>query len=136
MPLISYEVNLILTWSSACVITNSTSAETFEISDTKLYVSVVTSSTQDNAKLLQKLKSGFKRAINRNRYQSDSKIYARNQYLNRLVDPGFQGVNRLFVLFFETEDGRTSHSEYYLPKVEIEDYNVKVDGKLFFLIKQ
>ena len=132
MPLISYEVNLILTWSSACVITNSTSAETFEISDTKLYVSVVTLSTQDNAKLLQKLKSGFKRAINRNRYQSDSKIYARNQYLNRLVDPGFQGVNRLFVLFFETEDGRTSHSEYYLPKVEIEDYNVKVDGKHFF----
>ena len=132
MPLISYEVNLILTWSSTCVITNSTSAETFEINDTKLYVSVVTLSTQDNAKLLQKLKSGFKRAINLNRYQSDSKIYARNQYLNRLVDPGFQGVNRLFVLFFETEDGRTSHSEYYLPKVEIEDYNVKVDGKHFF----
>ena len=52
-PLINCEVSLILTWSSTCVITNSTGAEAFEITDTKLYVSVVTLSTQENAKLLQ-----------------------------------------------------------------------------------
>ena len=61
MPLINCEVNLILTWSSTCVITNSTGAGTFEINDTKLYVPVVTLSTQENTKLLQQLKSGFKR---------------------------------------------------------------------------
>ena len=59
-----FEVNLISKWSSTCVITNSTSAGIFEITDTKLYVPVVTLSTQDNSKLLQHLKSGFKRVIN------------------------------------------------------------------------
>ena len=63
MPLINCEVNLILTWSSACVITYSNGAGTFEITGTKLYVPVVTLSTQENAKLLQQLKSGFKRVI-------------------------------------------------------------------------
>ena len=60
MPLVNCEINLILIWSSTCVITNSTGAGTFAINDTKLYVPVVTLSTQDNAKLLQQLKSGFK----------------------------------------------------------------------------
>ena len=59
MPLINSEVNLILTWSSTCVITNSTGAGTFEITDTKLYVPVVPLSTKENPKLLQQLKSGF-----------------------------------------------------------------------------
>ena len=59
MPLINSEVNLILTWSSTCVITNSTGAGTFEITDTKRYVPVVPLSTKENPKLLQQLKSGF-----------------------------------------------------------------------------
>ena len=66
--LINCEVNLILTWSSACVITNSTGAGTFEMTDTKLYVPLVNLSTQDNAKLLQQLKSGFKRVVDYNKY--------------------------------------------------------------------
>ena len=69
MPLIQCEVNPILIWSPTCVTTNSTGAGTFELSDTKLYVPVVTLSTQDNAKLLQQLKSGFKKTINLNKYQ-------------------------------------------------------------------
>ena len=60
-----------------------------------------------------------------------SKTYAQNQYLNYLLDPNFQGVKRLFVLSFQKKNGRTSHSEYYLPKVKIKGYNVKVDGKKF-----
>ena len=132
MPLINCEVNLILTWSSTCVITNSTGAGRFAITDTKLYVPVVTLSTQDNAKLLQQLKSGFKRTINWNKYQSDPKTYAQNRYLNHLVDASFLGVNRLFVLSFKNEDDRKSLSNYYLPKVEIKDYNVMIDGKTFF----
>ena len=132
MPLINCEVNLILTWSKDCVITNSTGAGKFKITETKLYVPVVTLSTQDNAKLLQQLKSGFRRTINLKKYQPDPKRYAQNRYLNHLVNPSFQKVNILFVLYFEIENDRTSHSNYYLPKVEIKDYNVMIGGKNFF----
>ena len=89
MPLINCEVKLILTWSSTCVITNSTSAGTFLKRDTKLYVPVVTLSTQGNAKLLEKLKSGFKRIINWNKYQSKISKEAKNQYLDFLINPSF-----------------------------------------------
>ena len=64
MPLINCKVNLILTWSKDCVITNSNGVGKFAITETKLYVLVVTLSRQDNAKLLQQLKFGFKRTIN------------------------------------------------------------------------
>ena len=97
MPLINCEVNLIFTWSSACVITNSNGAGRFAITDTKLYVPVVTLSTQENAKLLQQLKSGFKRIINWNKYLSKPELLRRNLNLNHLVEPSFQGINRLFV---------------------------------------
>ena len=76
MRLINYEVNLILTWSSTCLITNSTGAGRFAITDTRLYVPVVTLSTKENAKLLQQLKSGFKRAINWNKYLSKPELLA------------------------------------------------------------
>ena len=131
--LINCEVNLMLTWSSACAVTNSTGEGWFAIRDTKIYVPVEILSIQDNAKLLQQLKSGLKRTIYWNKYQSYPRTYTKNKYLNHLVDPSFQGVNRLFVLSFENEDGRTSHSEYYLPKVEIKDYNVKIDGENFLI---
>ena len=129
MPLINCEVNLSLTWSQDCVITNFTGEGKFAITNTKLYVPVVTLSTQDNTKLLQQLKSSFKRTINWNKYQSDPKTYAQNRYLNHLVDPNFQGVNRLFVLSFYNEDDRKSHSNYYLLKVTIKDHNVMIDRK-------
>ena len=64
MPLINFEVKLILAWSSTCVITNSSGAGRFAITDTRLYVPVVTLSTQESTKLLQQLKSGFNRSIN------------------------------------------------------------------------
>ena len=129
MALINCEVNLILTWPKDCVITNSEGEGKFAITETKLYVPVVTLSTQDNARLLQQLKSGFKRTINWNEYESSIKIFAQNRYLNHLTNPSFQGVNLLFVLCFKNEDGRTSHSNYYPPKVEIKDYNVMIDGR-------
>ena len=132
MPLISCEVNLILTWSSTCVITNSTGAGTFEISDTKVYVPVVTLSTEENAKLLQQLNSGFKRVINWNRYLSKPKLIRRNPNLHHLVEPSFQGINRLFVLAFETDTQRTSLTNYYLPNVEIKNYNIMINGENFF----
>ena len=132
MPLINYEVNLILTWSPTCVIFSVTGETKFKITETKLYVPVVTSSTQDYAKLLQQLKSGFKRTISWSKYESYIKTFAQNRYLNYLINPSFEGVNRLYVLSFENENDRTLHPTYYLPKVEIKDYNVMIDGKNFF----
>ena len=85
MPLINYEVNLILTWSSTCVITDSNGAGTYGITDTKLYVPVVTLSTQENTKFLQQLKSGFKRVISWNKYLSKPELLAQNPNLNHLV---------------------------------------------------
>ena len=132
MPLINCEVNHILTWSKYCVISSATGKTKFKITETKLYIPVVTLSTQDNAKLLQQLKSGFKRTINWNKYESNIKTFAQNRYLNHLINPSFQGVNRLFVLSFENENDRTCCSTYYFPKVEIKDYNVRIDGRNFF----
>ena len=132
MPLINCEVNLILTWSSTCVITNSNGAGTFAITITKLYVPVVTLSTQENTNFLQQLKSGFKRVINWNKYLSKPELLAGNPSLKHLVEPSFQGVNRLFVLAFSNDDYRTSHERYYLPNVEIKDYNIMINGENFF----
>ena len=132
MPLSNCEVNLILTWSSTCVIANSAGAGTFEITDTKLYGSVVTLSIQDNSKLLQQLKSGFKGVISWNKYLLKSELLRRNPNLNHLVEPSFQGVNILFVLAFENDTQRTSHSGYYLPNVELKNYNIMIYGENFF----
>ena len=77
MPLINCEVNLILTWSSTCVLIAANIPNqnaTFAITDTKLYVPVVTLSTQENTKFLQQLKSGFKRIINCNKYLSKPEL--------------------------------------------------------------
>ena len=131
MPLINCEVNLILTWSSTCVITNSTDAGTFAITDTKCYVPVITLSTQDNSKLLQQLKSVFKRVVNWNKYLSKPELLAQNPNLNHLVEPSLQGVNRPFVLAFKNDTQRTAHSGYYLPNVEIKNY-VMINGENFF----
>ena len=132
MPLINCEINLILTWSSSCVITNSNGAETFAITNTKLYVPVVTLSTQENTKFLQQLKSGFKRVINWNKYLSKPGFLRRNPNLNYLVEPSFQGINRLFVLAFEGDAQRIVHTGYYLPNVEIKDCNVMINCENFF----
>ena len=59
---------------------------------------------------------------------------AANNNLNYLIDPTFADVNRLFFLSFENEEDRTSFSKYYVPKVEIKDFNVLIDGKPYFEI--
>ena len=68
IPPINGKVNLILTWSKDCVITNSTGEGKFKITETKFYIPVVVLSTQDSAKLLQQLKLGFKRTVKWNKY--------------------------------------------------------------------
>ena len=135
MPLINCELELILDWSVSCVIIYINVANqvpTFTIKETNLYVPVVTLSTNDNSKLLPQLKNGFKRTITWNKYLVKPELLGRNVNLNHLIDPSFQGINRLFVLAFENDDQRTSNKRYYIPNVEIKDYNVMIDGKTFF----
>ena len=152
MPLIKCEINLILTWSEKCVLTSKATRDAFpaqggypavaavdnpanatsKITDTKLYISVVTLSTEDDNNFLAQLKSGFKRTIKWNKYRSEMTNQTKTNNLNYLIDPTFNKVNRLFVLSFENEEDRTSFSKYYTPKVEIKDFNVLVDGNFFF----
>ena len=132
MQLINCEIDLIFTWSEDSVISCANAATKFKITDTKLYVPVVTLSTQDNAKLVEQLKSVLRGTISWNKYQTKVSTKEQNQYLDFLIDPRFQGVNRLFVFMFEEEGYNKVQTEYCLPKVEIKDYNAMVDGKNFF----
>ena len=92
----------------------------------------MTLSTKENAELLQQLKSGFKRVINWNKYLSKPELLRQSPNLNFLIEPSFQGVNRLFIFAFENNTQRTSHSGYYLPNVEIKNYNIVINGENFF----
>ena len=101
----------------------------FEITDTKLSV-----------QLLEQLKTGFKRAIKWNKYRSQTTVQPQNNNLNYLIDPTFTNVNILFVIPFQriagenstTKDHRDSFSYYYVPNVEIKEFNVLIDEKRFF----
>ena len=96
------------------VINAPTSAK---FTDTKLYVSAVTLSNQDSNKLLEQLKTGFKRTIKWNKYRSKIFNQTKNNNLHYLIDPTFIKVNRLFVLSFENEYDRISFSKCYTPDV-------------------
>ena len=112
----------------------------FKMTDTKLYVPVVILSKENDIKLLQELKSGFKRSIKWNKYRSQMTIQPQDNNFNYLIDPAFTNLNRLFVLLFQRIAGenntttgyRDSFSHYSVPKVEIKDYNALIDGKIFF----
>ena len=100
-----------------------------------MYVPVVTLSKEDDIKLLEQLKTGLKRTIKWNKYRSQMSIQPQNNNLNYLIDPTFTSVNRLFVLSFprnNNTDSRYSFSNYYVPKVKVNDFNVLIDRKSFF----
>ena len=139
MSLINCKIHLELNWSKDCIM--STIADTaFKIRNTKLYVTIVNLSSKDNAKLVKLLESGFNRPVYWNEYQT--KIETRNLDNNNLtrfpLDASFQGVRRLFVLVFDnTENGakkveRNSHTKYFLPRVNITNYNVLIDRRNFY----
>ena len=136
MTLINCGTNLILTWHVNCIVSNAVAgqAATFAMTVKELYIPVVTLSTQDNAKLLRKLKSEFKHTIIWNKYHSKTEpLNAPNLYLDFLSDPSFQGVNRLFVLLFNVIDDRTRQPRYSLPTAKLKGYNFMIDGKNFLI---
>ena len=110
MSLINCEVKLILTWSKNCALAGMTANADanaaivvstwleFQITDTKLYVPVLTLSTKDQNNFLEQVKSRFKRTIKLNKYRLEMTNQTKSNHLNYLIDPTFTKVNRLFVL--------------------------------------
>ena len=148
IPLINCEIELILTWSKNCVLADMTRRNAqgdnpaivpprwseFKITDTKLDVPVVNLSKESDIKLLEQLKSGFKKTTKYNKYRSQMPVQRQYNNLIYLTDPTFTNVNSLFALSFTRDnagDNRDSFSHYYVPKVEIKDFDILIDGKSF-----
>ena len=139
MPLINSKIHLELNWNKDCAMLTIADT-TFKIKSTKLYVPIVPLLSKDNVKLVKILEEGFKRPVYWNEYQT--KIESRNLDNNNLtrfpLDASFQGVRRLFVLAFDNTDNgakkveRNSHTKYFLPRVNITNYNVLIDGRNFY----
>ena len=138
--------DFVLTTASIGVDVNDTGEDsaTFEITDAKLYVPIVTLSAEDNAKLSKLLGKGFKRPVYWNKYKViDNKvveIVANNgeKYIRELLDSSYQGVKRLFVLAYNNTVGDNDRvsidffKKYFLPRVKIENHNIEVDGRSFY----
>ena len=156
MPLVNCKIDLELTWHKDCMISSINAAAgqvvSFMITNTKLYVPVVSLSTKDN-NLTKQLNDGFKRTIYWNQYTSKpfTEQAANKTGITRFaLDAAFQGVNRLFVLAFEDTCAdeaadapaprnlvanrviRNSYRKSFVPRVDITGYNVLIDGRNFY----
>ena len=136
MPLINCKVELSLTWNKNCILSSVANDSTFEITNTKFYVPVVTLKTEDNTKLSKLLSKGFKRPIHSNEYKvTPNKNYDANEYIREQLDGSIQGFKRLFVLAYSRENDdatENSHRKYFLPRMKIENYNIENDGRNFY----
>ena len=146
MPLINCKIKLNLAWKKECVLStdddanaaNAANNPVFIINNTKLYVPVVTLPKEDNKDFIEQRNKGFQRSIYWNEYKTkgQDEVANANAFKYISLDPSFQGVNRLFVMAYDnfntnrtTRDGRT---RYYLPTIDINKYNVIIDGRNFY----
>ena len=137
MPLINCKIKLNLTWKKEYTLSTDIADAVFIINDTKMYVPVVTLSKEYNKDFIEQQNKGFQRSIYWNEYKTkeltentDAKVF---KYIN--LDPSFQGVNRLFVMVYNREDGQPTGNgqrKYYLPRIDLEKYNVISDGRNFY----
>ena len=137
MPLINSKIKLNLTWKKESVLSTGVGEAVFIINDTKLYVPVVTLSKEDNKDFIEQQNKRFQRSIYWNEYQTkqinedaDANVF---KYIN--LDPSFQGVNRLFVMAYNRANGQSTRNgrrKYYLPRIDLEKYNVIIDGRNFY----
>ena len=135
--LINCKIKLNLKWKKECVLSTGVDEAVFIINDTKLYVPVVTFSKEDNKDFIEQQNKGFQRSFYWNEYNTkeinedaDANVF---QYIN--LDPSFQGVNRLFVMAYNRANGqptRNGQQKYYLPRIDLEKYNVIIDGRNFY----
>ena len=137
MPLINCKIKLNLIWKKECVLSTDDANVVFIINDTKLHVPVVTLSKEDNEDFIEQRDKGFQRSIYWNEYKTkeinenaEANVF---KYIN--LDPSFQGVNRLFVMAYNRANGqptRNGQQKYYLPRIDLEKYNVIIDGRNFY----
>ena len=137
MPLINCKIKLNLTWKKECVLSIDAGDAVFIINDTKMYVPVVSLSKEDNKDFIEQQNKGFQRSIYWNEYKTkeinenaDANVF---KYIN--LDPSFQGVNRLFVMSYNRVDGQPTRNglqKYYLPRIDLEKYNVIIDRRNFY----
>ena len=155
MPLINCEIELHLKWTKNCVISEksrtftavpntdpvvyevvaATTGAIFQINYARHYVPVVTLFINDNIKFLENIKQIFKRTIYWNKYRSEITTQPQNNNLNYLIDPAIGNINRLFAFSFKGADDdptRYSFDEYYMPLVEIKNFNALIDNKSLF----
>ena len=157
MPLVNCKIDLELTWHKDCMIFSANSAAgqvvSFMITNTKLYIPVVTLSIKDNNNLTKQLNDGFKRTIYWNQHVSKpfpETPHKRTGITRFALDAACQGVNRLFVLAFEdtradeADDApaprnlvasrviRDSYRKYFVPRVDIASHNVLIDRRNFY----
>ena len=140
MPLINCKIHLELNWSKDCVMSTIANTE-FKITNTKLYLPIVILSSKDNVKLAKLLEDGFNRTVYWNEHQTkkETRNLDNNNFTRFPLDASFQGIRRLFLLVFgNTEEGakkveRNNHTKYFLPRVNIINYNVLIDGRTFMI---
>ena len=149
--MIKCEIELDLTWTKYCAISEIsrtsevprdnpadatlTTGATFKKNNTKLYVPLVALSVNDNINFLKNIKQGFKRRISWNKYRSEITTQPKNNNLDYLIDPTFRNINTLFVLLFKNGDDdptKNSFEEYYMPFIEIKNFNGLVENKPYF----
>ena len=155
LQLINCKTELDLRWEKNCIISEisrtfrairntdpveyevviATTGAAFQINNAKLYVPVVTLSINDNMKFLENKKQGFKRTISWNKYRSEITTQTKNNNLDYLIHPTFRNINRLFALSFKNGDYDPTRNylvRYYMPQVEIKDFNALTDNEPFF----
>ena len=125
------------------ILSGARTAATFEITDAKLYVPIITLKTEGNTKLSKLLSERFKRSIYWDKYKVIDNILVQiataneEKYIRELLDSSYQGVKRLFVLAYNNTEGNNqvsvdSFKIYFLPRVKIENYNIEIDGRNFY----
>ena len=141
MPLINCKVYLELNLIEDCILCSAGDSGKFAITDSKLLVPIGTLSTKDSVNLTKQLNEGFKRSVYWNSYETKpAKVIEQGKNIYELLNASFQGVKRLFVLAYfiaagnnaDQEAGIKNNKKYFLPRGEIKNYNVLIDGRNFY----
>ena len=139
LPLINTKLYMELNWTKYSVLCNQNLNSIFQITKCELYIPIVTLNTENNNKLSELLSKRFERIVVWNEYKSKIQRITvpknDNMFRRTISDVSFQGVSKLFAAAYGTDDKERnantedSRKRYYLPRAEIKDYNVLIDGR-------